>query len=493
MGKLAASLSLPAMVPMVCWLLLPLVLAYPTPPEQTSDQLEIMERARARAKVASAAATPSVLAFFDSAPFRQMLKACCSAVADLPADELLQRYRAEAQVAELAHALPATKQQRTPSVDVTISELGKMMWFPNEFQEVMLHGQNGSQDSEISDDAMKEIFGCKAFAGDQPTWEEASSRLIYVAHNLRRLDTGSEPHFGDFTVIFNSSRMKKAVLIAPYDTGMYTMKCLHPDLHPGNASLQNLPGPPHMPDLNCSAWSKDQKVDVPVGTLDYLDHLILPNLWSPINSSVTNETVLDAARVLFSRSAISGIDYRSVPAIAQRERNDYFESNILANPRLDAVKLGIGNFASLFGTDKGVELQQIASKFQWPLFWAYGEGIQTGPQPPQGPSQTSQKLNRRFADPSIVNISNATMSSAAAQQFQTVWNEAKELRRVRPITDDDLSNWWESLSEQLQVAPVSATSCAQPHHCVGVTLPGHDCICKPLEKVMNVEIESFMV
>lgn len=116
-----------------------------------------------------------------------------------------------------------------------------------------------------------------------------------------------------------------------------------------------------------------------------------------------------------------------------------------------------------------------------------------GPQPPQGPSQTSQKLNRRFADPSIVNISNATMSSAAAQQFQTVWNEAKELRRVRPITDDDLSNWWESLSEQLQVAPVSATSCAQPHHCVGVTLPGHDCICKPLEKVMNVEIESFMV
>jgi len=476
------------------------VVAYPTPPEQTADQLEIMERARARAKVASAAATPSVLAFFDSTPFRQMLKDCCSAVADLPADELLQRYRAEAQVAELAHALPATKQQRTPSVDVTISELGKMAWFPNEFQEAMLHGQNGSsQGSEISDDAMKEIFGCKAFAGAQPTWEEASSRLIYVAHNLRRLDTGSEPHFGDFTVIFNSSRMKDAVLIAPYDTGMYTMKCLHPDLHPGNISLQNLAGPPHMPDLNCSAWSKDRKVDVPVGTLDYLDHLILPNLWSPINSSVTNETVLDAARVLFSRSAISGIDYRSVPAIAQRERNDYFESNILANPPLpDAVKLGIGNFASLFGTDKGLDLQQIASKFQWPLFWAYGEGIQTGPHPPQGPSQPSQKqtLNRRFADPSIVNVSNATISSAAAQQFQTVWNEAKKLRQVRPITDDDLSKWWESLSEQVQVAPVSA-SCAQPHHCVGVTLSGHDCICKQtldkVKKVENVETESFTV
>ena len=190
-----------------------------------------------------------------------------------------------------------------------------MEWFPNEFQEAMLNGQNGSSHgSEISDHAMKEIFGCKPFAGAQPTWAEASSRLIYVAHNLRRLDTGSEPHFGDFTVIFNSSRMKDAVLIAPYDTGMYTMKCLDP-------SVTGLPGPPHLSDLNCSAWSKDQKVDVPVGTLDYLDHLILPNLWSAINSTVTNETVLDAARVLFTRSAVSGIDYQSVPAIDDRERN----------------------------------------------------------------------------------------------------------------------------------------------------------------------------
>lgn len=238
------------------------------------------------------------------------------------------------------------------------------------------------------------------------------------------------------------------------------------------------------------------------------------------------------------------------------------ESNVLANPPLpDAVKLGIGNFANLFGTDKGLELQQTAEKFQWPLFWAYGEGMQTGlgstafpvyfefdglgwlrklrkwcvysccgifqlpclgclwnhtlphsfsvshvsdptrrgPQPPQGPSQPSQKqkLNRRFADPSIVNVSNATMSSAGAQQFQSVWNEAKELRQLRPITEDDLLNWWESLSEQLHVAPVSATSCARPHHCVGVTLSGHDCICKICkekeQKVENVETESFTV
>ena len=47
--------------------------------------------------------SPQVLAFFDSAAFREMLKECCPAVATLTAEELLQRYRAEAEVAELAH------------------------------------------------------------------------------------------------------------------------------------------------------------------------------------------------------------------------------------------------------------------------------------------------------------------------------------------------------------------------------------------------------
>ncbi|CAK9070831.1 unnamed protein product [Durusdinium trenchii] len=478
------------------WVLLPLALAFPTPPEQTQEQVEIFEKAKARAKAASEAATPQVLAFFDGTLFREMLKDCCPAVAHLPASELLKRYRAEAQVAELAHALPSDNSgQRTPSADVTISELGNMSWFPNEYQVNLMSGKNSSSRGEdISDDAMKEIFGCKAFAGAVPTWSEASSRLIYVAHNMRRLDTGSEPHFGDFTVIFNSSRMKDSVLIAPYDTGMYTMNCLHPGLHPGSQtktqSSSGQPGPPGPPmaDLNCTAWSKDHKVDLPVGTLDYLDHLILPNLWSAINTTVSNQTVLDAARVLFSRSGISGIDYEDVPAMKESERNDYFESDILANPPVPAaVKLGIGSFATLFGTEEGRQLQTMALRYKWPLFWAYGEGTQTGPPPPQSQKVKSQKLNRRMADPSnIVKTTNASVSSSAAKQFENVWQEAVEARASRQVTDEDLLQWWNSLDQELRVAPVSASSCAQPHHCVGVDIAKKDCICK-------VQDEIFMV
>ena len=49
---------------------------------------------------------------------------------------------------------------------------------------------------------------------------------------------------------------------------------------------------------------------LPKGTLEYLDHLILPNLAASINSTATNRTMLDAARDLYSRSSMSERDYQ---------------------------------------------------------------------------------------------------------------------------------------------------------------------------------------
>lgn len=96
------------MFAMVRLCLLPLALAvpFPTPPEQTQDQIELFERISSRAKEASEAATPTVLDFFNSDGFRSVLRKCCP-VAELSSVELLQRYRAEARAAEIAHALPA--------------------------------------------------------------------------------------------------------------------------------------------------------------------------------------------------------------------------------------------------------------------------------------------------------------------------------------------------------------------------------------------------
>ena len=54
------------------------------------------------------------------------------------------------------------------------------------------------------------------------------------------------------------------------------------------------------------------------------------------------------------------------------------------------------------------------------------------------------------------------------------------------MTDEDLLGWWNSLDEMLRVAPISASSCAQPQHCVAVDLTKKDCICKLQSQIFVV-------
>ena len=56
--------------------------------------------------IRSSQACDQVLSFLDSSGFRAVLRDCCPEIQALPAEELLRRYRNEAQVAELAHAAP---------------------------------------------------------------------------------------------------------------------------------------------------------------------------------------------------------------------------------------------------------------------------------------------------------------------------------------------------------------------------------------------------
>jgi len=471
------------------WLLLAATIAsihgavepFPTPPEQTDEQISNFARTKARAKEASEAATPMVLAYFDSEPFRAMLKDCCPSIADVTSEELLRRYRAEAQVAELAHALPATR--KGVFTDVTIKEVGEMEWFPNEFQVDLLQRKNMSAGaSQVNDIAQQEVFGCKPFAEKTPTWSEVANRLIYIAHNMRRLDTGSEPFFGDFTVIFNSTHVKDSVVIAPYDTGLYVMVCFRPDIPlPGHLNKSMLPP------LNCSAWPKD----LPVGTLEYLDHLILPNLAAGANTTATGRTMLDSARDLFTRSSIGGTSYKDVPPLDLPGMGEYLESNILANPRLpEGVKFGIGSFTSLFGSKEGRELQAIAKKYHWPLFWAFGTG-----NPQEDPHMSFGKKygsNLRVADPSnIVITTNASVDAAAASSFDAAWQEAEAVRATRNATVKDIKKWWKLLDETLRVAPITSSSCQAVHDCVGIDLAKNECIC--VKQSSKKRVETFTV
>ena len=68
------------------------------------------------------------------------------------------------------------------------------------------------------------------------TWEQASSRLHYVALNMLRVDKGN-PQFGRVAAVFSPSFWSDAVAATPVDSGLYEGWC--------NATYIGLPGSTH--------------------------------------------------------------------------------------------------------------------------------------------------------------------------------------------------------------------------------------------------------
>mmetsp|Transcript_3602 Transcript_3602/g.10662 ORF Transcript_3602/g.10662 Transcript_3602/m.10662 type:complete len:458 (-) Transcript_3602:387-1760(-) len=288
---------------------------FPTPPVQTPVQASVRAASERAAAAASAAATPRVLELFASPELRRLLSACCPAAAKLSPERLLDRVRAEAKAAEIVHNFPA--RPAGEFVDVSMASLEKYGFFLNQWQAQLIppaeappdaspvwtpgafdprstaanassaHYKNlGPQIAEIS------IFGCPPFARPlRPTWDEAANRLVYAAHNIRRLDTGSAPLFGNVGAVFRTSRVRKMVEIAPIDTGIW------------EASCNDTYGPPRF-NLDCSYPM------APVGTLDHFDHVLYRGLgsWGGDGSRggrLPRRSLAQSAAELIARSAVS--------------------------------------------------------------------------------------------------------------------------------------------------------------------------------------------
>lgn len=219
--------------------------------------------------------------------------------------------------------------------------------------------------------------------------------------------------------------------------------------------------------MNCDAWTPQQ-----VGTLDHLDHLILANFgtWSK-----STDSMAQLAGRLFSRTPMGG-HYLKLPPFKAEDANYYFEANILMNPRLpEGVSLIIGDFGALFATDEGIALQALAQQRGWPLAWSRGF-LKAG-----FFSKGDIPGNGRVLDPMVgKNQSfNATFPTHAEQSFADLWSNVTASRSQRQPTQDQLEKWWGTFaSTQLQVAPVSAYSCADPDSCVVVDANTNQCICK---------------
>lgn len=456
---------------MQCWLavvtLLMVAAEFPMPPLQTEVQKAVVAAHAETAKVASQAATPQVIQIFDSPVFRAGLQQCCKAAADLPSEELLRHLRAEVRSAELAHAFPSQ----------FIASVGEYGWLLNEWQGPMVDNKTANLMYNVPEE---NIFGLPPFADrSRPTWEEAADRLIYVSHNLRQLDTGGAPIFGDVVVVFRNSYVQDMVLIAAVDTGIFEMTCNRSGL-PNSSHF-----PPLRPSTSCAQW------EPPVlGTLEHFDHSILANLgfWS----SGFNTSIEETAVGLFSRGPLAG-KYLDLPKIGFRDLLTFYEADILGNPRLpEGVSFLVGDFRRLFGTDAGRDLQRLADKFSFPLIWALSANVPRKPHLARfGQSEEEEELpfppvppfegNQRVLDPEALGSRalNATAGPQAQAAFERLWTEIMHRRRLPlPIMPWAWEQWWSTLAaSQVRLAPLTAEAGCAQDHCIGTVATSGACVC----------------
>jgi hypothetical protein len=428
---------------------------YPMPAVQTSAQLQAFATKNAEAKAASEAATPGVLAFFDSSDFRTAMQSCCPKIASMSSHDILAWINAEALVNELAHSLPASA-GKSHFTDGNLDTMLEYGWFLNEWQGQII-GKSASTSKANQNSAATKLFGLPSSPDTGFTWDQAADRLIYVAHNFYQADFGSSPNFGDVTAIFSSSYVKDMVEIAPIDTGRWHMSGCDPQSELIAPVPAPAPRPPHHNE-NCSSWNPQS-----VGTLYHHNHMILPNL----NHNIQQPSgTIDKAKAFFSRSSLNGA-YEDLPAMVD---NDYWESNILGHPRLpEGVKFLIGNFPVLFGTDLGIKLQQVCEHYSWPLAWSYGYG--------SSKKQGNEPGNKRILDPTDA-FTNASLSNDAVESFQEIWNEATSARKSGTPSASQFSQWWSSLEQnQVRLAPMTSSSCVDTE-CIGTVVGSNQCVCK---------------
>ena len=212
----------------------------PIPPAMTPWQTEYMVGVRKSAQAASEAAQPALLNAFGDAEFRAGLDKCCPGIAKLSAPELLAWFHAQTDVSEMVHNFDAANDPTNGGghhggdPDLAVYSAGR--WFYNLWEPCLLN-LTSSCDEGPEDAGETGLFGMPEFSnGKMPsTLLEATQRPVYTAFNHRMIDAGN-PHFGDVSMVYSPDFVRPMTIIAPMDTGMWTMSC--------NSSFHFPSGPP---------------------------------------------------------------------------------------------------------------------------------------------------------------------------------------------------------------------------------------------------------
>ena len=436
-----------------------------------STQKDAMDNVRATAYVASAGATQLLLEHLDSYEFRTHLHVCCPALETLDAAVLLEMLRDMTATAELAHNFDGSF-----DTDMTIeiglynaTEYFATLW---QLRNLGYYGDplnpKFGHPSSPEDAGEEGVFSLPPFEGahDMPlSFGAASSRLHYVALNLQRVDVGN-PTFGNVTAIFSPSFLEDAVAAAPIDTGLYTMGC--------NETYKATPGAHSLPDV-AEKLACDEG-DITAGITGAMDHVLLNNqiFWS--------KSGIDTIGRAFARThADPSVAPQTITNATSAELTSYIESNVLANALYAQrpLKLFVGSFTALFGSDRGKLLQEWAATVGVALTW----GIGTGHTDYRSLSNaTSFAGDRRFVDvPTASGLLNTSTLPEDAQRFELLWKTVAEVRSQAggALPVDKAWQLWSqactSLSPSLLVALPKPGDCAEWERTLGKSEAG-ECV-----------------
>ena len=393
--------------------------APPPPPYQTAAQAARYAQVARSAKIHSAAAKPTLIAYLARPSFVAELEICCPRLAVLSPTELLAKLSASIRSTEITHnveriigAPPGISIDEGSDFEASMYLQANLsiLFFPNEWQVRALWQKDGlctlSNDSSVYDDfedyAETRVYGAKHFPIPKKahiggrfcnlSFASATERPIYAAFNIFKVDAGN-PIFGTLSFVFNRSYVAAQTIISPVDTGLLEMVCNKSlplgghHTHTGHCGAFNTSGSNGMSGVawfsNSSESDTSHPSPVHLGTLDDWHHLVIPSdiFWSG-NSSVTphanavTEPPQSMMAQMFSRIDV-GSNPRDAPlqplrSISSNALNAYWESNVIGTIDFPAgVSFLVADF-QIFGTEIGAQAKTMALRMERLLVWARG-------------------------------------------------------------------------------------------------------------------------
>ena len=222
---------------------------------------------------------------------------------------------------------------------------------------------------------------------------------------------------------------------------------------------------------NCSVPDWDNATGTfNLGTLEDYRHLMLAAVrwW---NQTLVQGLVPTMAR-MYNSSAFN---------ISSEETFHYWEADIVGTVAYpQGIKMVIGTFGSLFGSEYGEALQAWCRRQGWVLLWALGPGDGGGGKGMDfdSPPAPVDARTTRMLDPSVLPSATAGRNTSVAEyadSFTALWKKVGAARTSN-TTAAEYAAWFAELPTGLAARGLMAGECADASRCVGTRADGA-CIC----------------